>query len=151
MRRVTAIDYHYKSGRIFWADVQLKAIFSSNENGTNIDKIISSGVDVVESIAVDWIGENIYWTDYTLEHIEVAKLDGSRRKIFMNINITNPRGLVVDPRSKSRYIFWTDWGRWPRIERAGLDGSNRTVIISSKTYWPNGLAIDLIRERLYSR
>ena len=46
-------------------------------------------------------------------------------------------------------VFWSDWGRRPRIERAGLDGSNRTTIISTKIYWPNGLAIDLFRERLY--
>ena len=65
------------------------------------------------------------------------------------MNVTNPRGIVVDPRRKSRYVFWSDWGRWPRIERAGLDGSNRTIIISTKIYWPNGLAIDLFRERLY--
>lgn len=63
--------------------------------------------------------------------------------------MTNPRGLVIDPRAKSRYIFWTDWGKWPRIERANLDGQNRTAIVTTKLYWPNGLAIDLIRERLY--
>lgn len=64
-------------------------------------------------------------------------------------NVTNPRGLVLDPRSKSRYIFWTDWGKYPRIERANMDGRNRTAIITTKIYWPNGLTIDLYRERLY--
>lgn len=46
-------------------------------------------------------------------------------------------------------MFWSDWGRWPRIERASLDGTNRTTIISTKIFWPNGLAIDLIKERIY--
>lgn len=64
-------------------------------------------------------------------------------------NVTNPRGLVLDPRAKSRYMFWTDWGKYPRIERANMDGTNRTAIITTKIYWPNGLAVDLIRERLY--
>jgi low density lipoprotein-related protein 2 len=63
--------------------------------------------------------------------------------------VTNPRGLVIDPRAKSRYIFWSDWGKFPRIERANLDGRNRSAIITTKIYWPNGLAIDLIRERIY--
>lgn len=63
--------------------------------------------------------------------------------------MTNPRGLVIDPRAKSRYIFWSDWGKFPRIERANLDGRNRSAIITTKIYWPNGLAIDLIRERIY--
>ena len=69
--------------------------------------------------------------------------------ILIKVNVTNPRGIVVDPRRKSRLLFWSDWGRRPRIERAGLDGSNRTTIISTKIYWPNGLAIDLFRERIY--
>lgn len=25
----------------------------------------------------------------------------------------------------SSYMYWTDWGEEPRIERAGMDGSNR--------------------------
>ena len=56
---------------------------------------------------------------------------------------------MLDPRAKNRFIFWSDWGRFPRIERANMDGSNRQAIITTKIYWPNGLAIDLHRERLY--
>ncbi|CAI9624722.1 unnamed protein product [Staurois parvus] len=39
-------------------------------------------------------------------------------------------------------MFWTDWGRYPRIESASMDGTLRKVIISEKIYWPNGLTID---------
>lgn len=46
-------------------------------------------------------------------------------------------------------MFWTDWGRNPRIERASMDGKQRTVIISSKLYWPNGLTIDYPNNLLY--
>lgn len=80
---------------------------------------------------------------------KVSRLDGKRRKILFNQNVTNPRALVVDPRAKSRFIFWSDWGKYPRIERANMDGSGRRAIVTSKLYWPNGLTLDLIRERLY--
>ena len=63
--------------------------------------------------------------------------------------MTNPRGLVLDPRSNQRLMFWSDWGRQPRIERANMDGTNRQAIITTKLFWPNGLAIDLSRQRLY--
>jgi low density lipoprotein-related protein 2 len=149
MRRLTAFDYHNKTNRIYWADRYTKSIYSAFENGTDLTKIVGSGVSLVESIAVDWIGENIYWADYVMQHIEVSKLDGKRRKILLNQNLTNPRALVLDPRSKSRYMFWTDWGKWPRIERANMDGTNRTAIVTTKLFWPNGLTIDLIKERLY--
>lgn len=46
-------------------------------------------------------------------------------------------------------MFWTDWGRNPRIERASMDGKLRTVIINAKLYWPNGLTIDYPNNMLY--
>ena len=46
-------------------------------------------------------------------------------------------------------MFWTDWGRNPRIERASMDGKLRTVIVSTKLYWPNGLTIDYPNNLLY--
>jgi low density lipoprotein-related protein 2 len=46
-------------------------------------------------------------------------------------------------------MFWTDWGRNPRIEKASMDGKMRTSIISSKLYWPNGLTIDYPNNLLY--
>ena len=85
MQRLAALDFHNRTGRIFWADSESKAIYSSFENGSNVIKIVSSGIDMVEAIAIDWIADNMYWTDYVLQHIEVSKLDGSRRKIFMNV------------------------------------------------------------------
>ena len=56
---------------------------------------------VTESLAVDWVGRNLYWTDYVLETIEVSKLDGTHRAVLVSQNVTNPRGLVLDPRERS--------------------------------------------------
>jgi len=30
-----------------------------------------------------------------------------------------------------RYMYWTDWGEEPRIERAGMDGCNRYSHLTS--------------------
>lgn len=48
-----------------------------------------------------------------------------------------------------RYMYWTDWGETPRIERAGMDGSTRKIIVDADIYWPNGLTIDLEEQKLY--
>lgn len=58
---------------------------------------MSTGIDVVEDIAVDWVGGNLYWTDYGMETIEVVKLDGSYRMVLFSENVTNPRAIEVDP------------------------------------------------------
>lgn len=46
-------------------------------------------------------------------------------------------------------MYWTDWGRHPKIERAHLDGTERLVLINSSLGWPNGLAIDYAAGKLY--
>ena len=59
------------------------------------------------------------------------------------------RRLIRPPLPVPRYMYWTDWGASPKIERAGMDASGRQVIISSNLTWPNGLAIDYGSQRLY--
>ena len=46
-------------------------------------------------------------------------------------------------------MYWTDWGKQPKIERASLDGSDRTVLVNSHLGWPNGLALDYSAGKLY--
>lgn len=48
-----------------------------------------------------------------------------------------------------RYMYWTDWGEIPKIERAGMDGTSRQMIIDSDIYWPNGLTLDYDEKKLY--
>lgn len=40
------------------------------------------------------------------------------------------------------YLFWTEWGQYPRIERSRLDGSQRAVLVNVSISWPNGISID---------
>ena len=49
------------------------------------------------------------------------------------------------------YVYWTDWGESPKIERAGMDGNSqlREVLINKDVFWPNGLTIDYEDSKLY--
>ena len=60
-------------------------------------QVITSGVDVNEAIAIDWVGRNMYWTDHALETIEVASLADRHRTVLFSQNVTHPRALVLDP------------------------------------------------------
>ena len=47
------------------------------------------------------------------------------------------------------YMYWTDWGLKPKIERANLDGSDRLMLINTSLHWPNGLSLDYAEQKLY--
>ena len=40
--------------------------------------------------------------------------------------IEEPRAIVLNP--LDGWMFWTDWGTNPKIEKGGMDGRHRTVI-----------------------
>ena len=46
-------------------------------------------------------------------------------------------------------MYWTDWGKDPKIERAALDGSQRITLVDTSVAWPNGLTIDHFSRKIY--
>lgn len=48
-----------------------------------------------------------------------------------------------------RHMYWTDWGKNPKIEKANMDGTSRFTLVENGLYWPNALAIDYHGNRLY--
>ena len=57
----------------------------------------------------------------------IAQLDHLYFNIQRKENYTPPHSRRnVDANSIVRWMFWSDWGRVPKIERAGMDGSHRS-------------------------
>ena len=148
VENVVATASNMHSGTIFWSDMKLKKI-SRLDRGMEPQEIITTGLDLVEGLAYDWVGKNLYWLDSKLNTIEVSNESGSNRLVLVRENITQPRGMCLDPSPGTRWLFWTDWGENPRIERVGMDGTLRETIINNKIYWPNGLTLDIATKRVY--
>ncbi|KAL2303465.1 hypothetical protein Nmel_008733 [Mimus melanotis] len=149
-----------------------------NQTGNVVQNVIISGLVSPDGLACDWIGKKLYWTDSETNRIEVANLNGTSRKVLFWQDLDQPRAIALDPAHgwlqlpgcclyllllfkhhccrkiaktdySLRYMYWTDWGETPRIERAGMDSSMRKIIVDSDIYWPNGLTIDLDEQKLY--
>lgn len=148
VENVVATASNMHNGTIFWSDMKLKKI-ARLDRGQEPKDIVSIGLDLVEGLAYDWVGQNLYWLDSKLNTIEVCSEMGGNRLVLARENITQPRGLCLDPARGARFMFWTDWGENPRIERMGMDGTMRMTIINTKIYWPNGLTLDTATKRLY--
>ena len=62
-------------------------------------QIIDSGIRNIISIAIDWVGQNLYWSAAEpMNKLEVSQLDGSFRTVLFQGNGTYPRFLALDPR-----------------------------------------------------
>ena len=142
------VDYHYNKSYIFYADVNVDAIRRVNmKNCSDTKTIISSGLNTPNGLAVDWLANNIYFSDTIEKVIEVCRLDGSSRKTLIKEDLDDPRAIILYP--KKGFMFWADWSHIPRIERAMMDGTERRKIINSNLGFPTGLAIDFPLRKLY--
>lgn len=148
VENVVATASNMHTGTIFYSDMKLKKI-SRLDRGAEPKDVITIGLDLVEGLAYDWIAQNLYWLDSKLNTIEVANENGTNRLVLVRENITQPRGMCLDPAPDARFLFWTDWGENPRVERIGMDGTMRETIINTKIYWPNGLTLDISTKRVY--
>ncbi|MCJ8744680.1 hypothetical protein PDJAM_G00121580 [Pangasius djambal] len=152
-----ALDFHAQSNFIYFSDATSYLIGRQKIDGTERDTILKEGVHTVEGIAVDWMANNLYWTDDgPKKTISVARLEkaAQTRKILIEGKMTHPRAIVVDP--KNGWMYWTDWEEDPKeskrgkIERSWMDGTNRNILLTSKTVlWPNGLSLDVPQGILY--
>lgn len=68
----------------------------NNETDTQI--VVSQNLSTPDSLAVDWLADNIYWTDSGRKVLEVARLDGSCRKSIISEGLDEPRSVAVFPR-----------------------------------------------------
>lgn len=151
LKNAMALDLDMPNKRIFWSDLSLKKIFSSNidmaGNSSNHKVVIGDGIEAPEGLAVDWIHGNIYWTDSALKTISVANTEGNKRKTLIDEKLGRPRAITVDP--ENNFMYWTDWGEEPKIEKCGLNGAGRVALVKDNIEWPNGITLDMVNQRLY--
>jgi len=116
-------------------------------------------VEMVESMAIDYVARNIYFTDSIKKVVSVCSLDfhlkpeltfqANKDPICSNIlvNIDQPREIALYP--PEGLLFYTNWGEKPHIGRVGMDGTRSEAIITEDIGWPNGITVDVVMKRIY--
>ncbi|XP_047739334.1 low-density lipoprotein receptor-related protein 1 [Hyalella azteca] len=152
--RPSAVDFNSRTGFIFYSDVQRQRIDRRKVDGSMHVPVVSDGLINVEGLAVDWLAENLYWTDEGRSCIFVCKLDdSSKRRLLVHENLTNPRAIALNP--DAGLMYWTVWKlnsdakQEAKIEVAWMTGEHRSVLVRDGLVWPNGLSLDLERQQLY--
>jgi low density lipoprotein receptor-related protein 5/6 len=97
-------------------------------DGTHREAIITEDIVWPNGIALDVEEQKIYWCDAKKDRIEVANVDGSNRKIVIEVRPPqkfHPFGLSI----LGDHIYWTDWEQ-SVLERAiKYTGEDRWVLV----------------------
>jgi low density lipoprotein receptor-related protein 5/6 len=151
-----AIDYFLELNQVCWSEINREVIRCAEIDPRARGKvtktnIVTTGLIKPEGLACDWVNNKLYWTDSDTKRIEVTGLSGrdSDRTVLVWQNLDLPRAISVAP--NAGYMFWSDWGEYPKIERCGMNGDPKTrkVLVDNDLVWPNGLTLDYENKRLY--
>ena len=60
-----AMDFHHSNQKLYASDVDTKRIYAVDMTVVppTVEVILDEGIETVTDIAVDWINDNLYWTD----------------------------------------------------------------------------------------
>jgi low density lipoprotein receptor-related protein 5/6 len=92
-----AVDFHINQSRVFWTGLDTMKINRAFINGSQAEVVIGIDVGFPDGLAVDWVADNLYWTDTGTQRIECSRLDGRHRKILIWKNMSQPHSLTLDP------------------------------------------------------
>ncbi|KAL1455357.1 hypothetical protein WDU94_009457 [Cyamophila willieti] len=106
LARPSVIDYHEKEEYIYYTDLSSYVIERRKMFGRGKEVVIDRGINNVEGLAVDWMANNLYWTDAGIGTINVAKISNfTIRKVLYKVPRSMPRSLVLHPKSGEDNLF----------------------------------------------
>uniref|UniRef100_A0A8C9STY0 Low-density lipoprotein receptor-related protein 4 n=1 Tax=Scleropages formosus TaxID=113540 RepID=A0A8C9STY0_SCLFO len=162
LENAIALDFHHSKKLVFWSDVTLDRIMKANLNGSNVEEVVSTGLESPGGLAIDWIHDKLYWTDSGTSRIEVANLDGTHRKVLLWKSMEKPRAIALHPIEGyepnycyqvpqnaqstkllspngiiNNLIYWTDWALVSEflLPLAGLPHPFAITVFEDSLYW----------------
>ena len=134
------------TGMIYWIDAGTAKIRRATAGGMDIQAVIAlSGYGDEVGIAVDAIGQKVYWTRYEAGIICRANLDGTGREELVT-SLGGVNSIAID--GAGGKMYWTN--RYDdMIQRANLDGSAIEKLYSTGLVWPCDIDLDVPAGNVY--
>lgn len=119
-------------------------ILRADLDGSNLEKVVSTGLDAAFGIALDLSRRKIYWSHGN--RISRVNLDGSNVEDLVTTGLRQAVGLALHRRA--RKMYWADRAA-KKIQRSNLDGSNVEDLVTTGLMDPWDVALDLGSAMIY--
>ena len=135
------------ASKLYWSDWGTDKIQRADLDGSNVEDLVTTGLDGPDGLAVDAAAGKLYWTDAGTAKIQRADLDGSNVEDLVTSGLGIPYGLALDVSGGKMY--WTD-RQSSKIQRADLDGSNvEDLLTLAGLAFPAEIAVDAAGGKIY--
>lgn len=130
--------------KLYWSDNGTQKIQRSNVDGTDVEDILTTGLNSPDGLAIDLPAGKLYWTDSGDGTINRSNLDGTNPETLVT-GLMSPIRLVLDTANSKMY--WTDLDAG-KVQSADLDGTNVTDVVTGAS-GPWGIDLDQGNQHLY--
>ncbi|KFB36445.1 hypothetical protein ZHAS_00003482 [Anopheles sinensis] len=114
-------------------------------NGDPASNVFSDSYEYkLGGLDYDCVEDRFYWSEPDKKSIFSAKYDGTDKKAFVTVNISNPKYLAVD--WISRHLYWVDKDI---LEVASLENPDVRTLVSNDVAKNDKIAIDPLQGKLY--
>ena len=134
-------------GKMYWVDRWTAKIQRANLDGSEVEDLVTTGLEEPTDLALDVAGGKMYWTDRLTDKIKRANLDGSRIEDLVT-GIYSIWSLALDVDGGKMYWTNASW-RGPRVQRANLDGSQVEDLVTTGLRQIAGMALDVPGGKMY--
>ena len=131
------------AGKIYWADRGV--IRRADLDGENVEELVLD-LGFVSAMAVDPVAGKLYWTEWDIEKVHRANLDGTSVEAVFTTGVKRILGIAID--TEQQKIYWTNWQFPPKIQRANLDGTDNEMLFTTELS-PQGIALDTSEQKIY--
>ncbi|GFW79538.1 prolow-density lipoprotein receptor-related protein 1 [Trichonephila clavipes] len=129
LESIEGFSIDWIAGNMYWIDGSFGCIEVAHLNGSNRYVVVSGKMSKPKNLIVHPYLGVMFWCDWEVPpKIEMAALDGSQRRDFLNSSLQLVQDLAID--FEDDMLYWTD-ARTHTIERIHLDGTGREVVAGS--------------------
>ncbi|XP_061380493.1 vitellogenin receptor isoform X2 [Danaus plexippus] len=140
----------YDGKYLYWVETEKghQAIMKAQlEDVAETKQVLAAlGLEDPGDIAVDYLGDNIYFSDTARGCITVCRTDGALC-VTLAAHTRRPKFVTLDPRKG--VMYWADKHDKPVIMKAKMDGSESENLVHELSTFAKGLALDAPNGRLY--